>query len=117
MSDYKYRHIFDHESDYRFPDAYCSEHPDRAARQIAAAWIEAVLLGNARDLHMTAGWTDAHRKAVAEELRKLQGSLNNGEPIDGRAWLVKETKVGTLNPDPFAPPEEQIVKGWSAIDT
>ena len=105
-------------SDYTFPESYCSQHPDRAARQIAAGWIEAVLRGNARDLYMTTSWTDAHRKAVAEELRKLQGSLNNGEPIDGRAWLVKETKVGTLNPDPFAPPEEQfVVSGWDVVDT
>lgn len=105
-------------SDYQFPAEYSSEHPDRAARQIAAAWIETVLRGNARDLYTTAGWTDAHRKAVTEELRKLQGKLVSGEPIDGAVWLVEsnpegwrvvESSVGTLNPNPWAPDDEQFI--------
>jgi hypothetical protein len=96
---------------FEFPTEYCSQYPDRAARQIAAAWIEAVLRGNARDLHMTAGWTDAHRNAVAEELRKLQAKLDGGEPIDGAIWLIESTdsKVGTLNPNPWVSDAEQFV--------
>lgn len=62
-------------SDYNFPESYDSDNASLAAGQIAAAWIEAVLRGNARDLHMTIGWTDAYRHEVAEELRKLQASL------------------------------------------
>lgn len=92
---------------FEFPAEYCSQYPDRAARQIAACWIEAVLRGNARDLYTTAGWTDAHRKAVAEELRKLQAALDGGEPINGATWLV-ESKVGTLNSNPFASDAEQF---------
>jgi hypothetical protein len=84
-------------SSYEFPNHYHHTDPQVAAKQIAAAWIEAVLRGNARDLYMTPEWTEAHRKAVTEELRKLQASL------------FEETKAGTLNPDPFAAPEEQFV--------
>lgn len=78
---------------FEFPAEYCSQYPDRAARQIAACWIEAVLRGNARDLHMTAGWTDAHRKAVTEELRKLQAALDGGEPVEGAVWLIETNEV------------------------
>jgi hypothetical protein len=90
-------------SDYNFPESYDSTDAGLAARQIAAAWIEAVLRGNARDLHTTSGWTDAHRNAVKVELKNLQARL--------------DPQAGVLNPNSFAPPEEQIVKGWSAIDT
>jgi len=94
--------------DYQFPAEYCSEHPDRAARQIAAAWIEAVLRGNARDLYTTTGWTDGYRKQVEAALVQLQAQLDGGEPIGGAVWPV-ESKVGTLNPNPFASDAEQFV--------
>lgn len=90
-------------SDYNFPESYDANDANRAACQIAAAWIEAVLRGNARDLWLDPDWTILYRQKVIEELKNLQARL--------------DPQAGVLNPNPFAPPEEQIVKGWSAIDT
>lgn len=73
---------------------YDNTNPNIAARQIIGMWANAVLKGNAADLHVMPNWTPEHRAAVRAEVENLRDYLLKGCPDP----LVRRAIAATTDP-------------------